>query len=459
MPIYPIMLPLFAATAIAGGAAGWLAWRRAGLPRAWAGAGVGAAAGALGPLLTMIPLQSCTFEPDRTGLDNSVGVVAFLAPAAVLTALAVWFGRALTSPGGAANLDSGEHGPTFRHSRSAWLFLAPTLAVLVLFLYWPLLETLRLSTQLTKRGTAVERFVCVDNYTALLDPSFEWWAVALASLAVAAVLATVVVEKRQSDPFLSPLPKLKTFSGLAVVAAVVAVAASVFGPDYRGVFLTTLVLAGGTVVLALAIGLGIALLVSRPIRGRSVYRVLLIWPFAISPPIAGILFFVMFDPATGIVGHAWESLTPWDMPNYRTEPALARTLVIMASVWKTLGFIIVFYVAGLQNVSRDMIEAARIDGASAWQRLRHFIIPSLSPITFFLIVTTVTYAFFEIFGTIDYLTKGGPNGATTDAMTSVYLSQEWIGAGAARSLVLFAMVLAVTAWQFRSTGRKVHYGH
>lgn len=454
MPIYPIMLPLFAAAVIIGALIGWAAWRNAELPGKRGAVLVGAGAG-LGPLLTMVPLQACTFEPDRTNLDIAVGVLAFSAGSAVVAGIVVWFGRAISQPGGMANLDGGNEPGSFKQGASyAMPLLMPTLIVLALFLYWPLFETLRLSTQLTQRGSHVERFVCVDNYTRLLAPSVEWWLVApLMGLAIA-IAATWRAEKERHDS----AKWLKRLRGWLILAVVIAGAAAAFGPSYQPVFITTLILTSGVVILSLAIGLGIALLVSQPIRGRSVYRTFLIWPFALSPPIAGILFFVMFDPVAGIVGNYWEMLTPWDFPNYRTDPTLARILVIVASVWKTLGFTMLFYIAGLQNVSREMLEAARVDGAGPFKRLWYFIIPSLTPITFFLIITQVTYAFFEVFGTINYLTRGGPGGATTDALTAVWLSQEWIGDGAARSLVLFAMVLAVTAWQFRATGQRVHYG-
>lgn len=458
MPIYPLMPPLFAAVTLIGAFVGWTVWRNAGLSGR-RGALVVAPAAFLGPLLTMVPLQACTFEPERTGLDIGVGIVAFLAGAAVLAGATTWIGRALSKPGGWANLDDRAESGSFRGGApAALLLLLPTLAVLAVFLYWPLFETLRLSTQLTRRGNPIERFSCVDNYTELLGPSLEvWFVVPLAALVVFAVGAELA---RRADPLGtgSLTAKLRRVRGWLTVLTVITGAASLFGPEYRSVFVTTMILTSATVLIGLAIGLGIALLVSQPIKGRSIYRTLLIWPFAVSPPIAGILFFVMFDPLTGIVGHLYEALTPWDMPNYRTDPVLARGLVIMASVWKTLGFTILFYIAGLQNVSTNMLEAARLDGANAWQRLRYFIIPALTPITFFLVVTNVTYAFFEVFGTISYLTEGGPSGATVDAMFSVWQSAEWIGDGAARSLVLFVMVLAVTAWQFRATGRRVHYG-
>ncbi|CAN5654927.1 sn-glycerol-3-phosphate ABC transporter permease UgpA [soil metagenome] len=237
-------------------------------------------------------------------------------------------------------------------------------------------------------------------------------------------------------------------------------AAAIFGPAYRGVFVTTVILTTGTVALSLIAGLTIAVLVSQKIRGRGVYRTLLVWPYAISPPIAGILFYVMFDPLVGIVGHLVEIATPWELPNYRTNRIMARGAVILASAWKTLGFSVLFYIAGLQNVPADTLEAASIDGANRWQRFRLITMPALAPITFFLIITTVTYAVFETFGTINLLTTGGPSLATTDAMYALVQAasvQGNFGNGAAQSVVLFVMVLTVTGWQFRSTGRKVTY--
>ncbi|MEQ9163380.1 MAG: sugar ABC transporter permease, partial [Ilumatobacter fluminis] len=127
----------------------------------------------------------------------------------------------------------------------------------------------------------------------------------------------------------------------------------------------------------------------------------------------------------------------------------------------TLGYNLLFYVAGLQTIPPDQVEAAMIDGASAWQRFRYVVIPALSPITFFLIVTNLTYAFFETYGTIDYLTKGGPAGATNVAMyeiIQVFNTGGDLGRGSAQSMILFAGVVGLTMWQFRSTGRRVTYG-
>ncbi|HZE39565.1 MAG TPA: sugar ABC transporter permease [Stackebrandtia sp.] len=458
MALYPLMVPLFIATAALGALVGWRAWRAAGLSGS-RGAWTVAPAGLLGPLLTMWPMDSCTFEPNRTGLDIAVGVVAFAAGAAVAIAVVAWVGRALSLPGGASNLDTGDNYGSWKGGRGIpWLLLLPTLVILAFFLYWPLAETFRLSTHLVRLNAPIEPYTCVDNYTVMLGPSIEWWWVVPVVL-LALVAAAEFLARRFADP-VSDLPGgLRWLRGVLMVVAAVTVAAAMFGADYRRYFANTLLFTGAIVVVGLAVGLGIALLVSLPIKGRAVYRTLLIWPFAISPAIAGILFSLLFDPLIGMLGHVYEALTPWSMPAFATNPVLAKIVVILASIWKNLGFTILFYIAGLQNVPTSMLEAAKLDGANAWQRFRHFILPSLTPITFFLVVTNVTYGFFQVFGSIEYLTKGGPSGATTDALTQIYIVQNSnVGEGAAASVVLFAMVLAVTAWQFRASGRRVHYG-
>ncbi len=142
------------------------------------------------------------------------------------------------------------------------------------------------------------------------------------------------------------------------------------------------------------------------------------------------------------------------------DPAAAPWAVIIASVWKLIGYNILFYLAGLQNVPKDLLEAAAIDGANAWQRFVSIVIPLLSPITFFLVITSMTYAFFESFGTIDYLTGGGPVGATTTMMYQIYevgIVNNDLGKAAAQSIILFVMVIGLTVLQFRTTGERVNY--
>ncbi|WP_040493382.1 carbohydrate ABC transporter permease, partial [Ilumatobacter nonamiensis] len=237
--------------------------------------------------------------------------------------------------------------------------------------------------------------------------------------------------------------------------------AGLWTAEYRQVFVVTMIISVGTVVGGLALALAIAYLAYQPIRGANVYRTLLVWPYAISPPIAGLLFFVMFDANSGIIEHWLDALLGVALPDYRTNPRLAQFVVILASIWKTLGYNLLFYIAGLQTVPKDQVEAAMLDGANSRQRFRYVVVPALSPITFFLIVTNLTYAFFETYGTIDYLTAGGPAGQTSVAMYEVIqvaIPGRDLGRGAAQSLVLFGGVVALTIWQFRSTGRRVSYG-
>ncbi len=213
-------------------------------------------------------------------------------------------------------------------------------------------------------------------------------------------------------------------------------------------------------ILGLVFGLAIAYLAFQPVKGAFFYRTLLIWPYAISPAIAGIIFFVMFDPVSGVINHIIE-LMGGEGLDWLRDRWLARAAIIITSVWKTLGYNILFYIAGLQTVPRDLLEAAEIDGANAWQRFRNIVIPALSPITFFLIVTNLTYAFFNIFGTIDFLTKGGPVGATSVSIYEIVelgIRQKDLGRAAAQSIVLFIMVIGVTVFQFRTSGRRVTYG-
>ena len=131
------------------------------------------------------------------------------------------------------------------------------------------------------------------------------------------------------------------------------------------------------------------------------------------PPWQGVLFFMIFDPTAGIFTHVMDAWFGIDVPNYRENALLAQASIILASGWKILGYNILFYLAGLQTVSLDQVEAALIDGASAWQRFVKIVLPALSPITFFLLVTNLVYAFFEVYATIDFMTKGAPAGKTS----------------------------------------------
>lgn len=460
---HPGMIPLHLAAAAVGALVGRRTWLQLGMGGR-GGMLAGGLAGLVGPAIVTVPLRGCTFDDTRGPVELWLGVG--LAGATTVSVLAIvrWAARIAAVRAGLvrdSTLETG--GGSFRSSALVPMaLLAPTLAVLALFLYWPAIETVRLSTRIVRLSAPNQPFVCLQNFTRLMEPTLDPQAVVLVSAWLTAGLTVGVLERRRHQLVGDPVPAwLRRLRGLLGGASLVAVTIAMFNTSYGRVFTTTLILSAGTVLIGLAAGLGIALLAFQPVRGQSIYRTFLIWPYAISPPIAGVLFYVMFDPIAGIAGYVVSTLTPWTLPSYRTDPTLARAVVILASVWKTLGFNILFYLAGLQTVPSDIVEAARIDGANGWQRMRFIILPSLSPITFFLIVTNLTYAFFEIFGTIDYLTAGGPVGATTDMMFSLVRAGRVngsFGEGAAQSLILLAMVLVVTAWQFRSTGRRVSYG-
>ncbi|MFV1990317.1 MAG: carbohydrate ABC transporter permease, partial [Acidimicrobiales bacterium] len=229
---------------------------------------------------------------------------------------------------------------------------------------------------------------------------------------------------------------------------------------YRGVYLNTVIISSSIVFLSMVLGFALAYLTYRNVRGITAYRTLLIWPYAISPPVAGILFFMMFNATGGIFAAVAENLG-FNFPNYATNAGLARLTIILASVWKLLGYNLLFFLAGLQTVPRDQIEAAALDGANAFQRLKTVVFPALGPIAFFLLITNLTYSFFDIYGTIDFLTKGAPAGATSVAIYEIIrvgVNNGDLGRGAAQSVVLFMAVIALTAWQFRQTEGRISYG-
>jgi sn-glycerol 3-phosphate transport system permease protein len=213
------------------------------------------------------------------------------------------------------------------------------------------------------------------------------------------------------------------------------------------------------VVVGLFISLMIALLLNQKLRGQRIYRSLLIWPYALSPAISGAIFLFLFNPANGYLIFFSETLFGV-RPGWLTKGNLALIVVIMAATWKNLGYNIIFYLTGLQNVQREALEAASIDGAGAVKRFWIITFPLLSPMTFFLLVMNLIYSFFASFGLIDVLTNGGPADSTSILIYQLYKDFfvfHKTGYAAAESFILFTLVVGLTLIQFRTTGRKVHY--
>lgn len=276
-----------------------------------------------------------------------------------------------------------------------YVLLLPTFFILVVFLFYPAFETFRLSLYKVHPWTGAEKFAGFHNF-------------------------------------------VKIFSN----------------PEYTESFIlsavfTLVVIAGG-----LLLSLLIAILLNKKIRGMRVYRTLLIWPYALSPAIAGALFNFLFNPANGVMCY-FTGYRSW-----LTNENTAIIVVIIAAIWKNLGYNIIFYLTALRNVPGSALESAAIDGAGPVKSFLHITTAFISPTTFFLFVMNTIYAYFASFGLIDVLTEGGPAGSTRILIYQLYKDffvHSKTGHAAAESLVLFSLVVGVTILQFKTTGKKVHY--
>jgi len=196
----------------------------------------------------------------------------------------------------------------------------------------------------------------------------------------------------------------------------------------------------------------------RVVRGALAYKTLLIWPYAVAPAVAGVLWAFLFAPSVGIVTHALRQ-AGYDW-NWVLRGEQAMLLVVIASAWKQVSYNFLFFLAGLQSIPRSLIEAAAIDGAGPARRFWTVVFPLLSPTTFFLLVVNVVYAFFDTFGVIDATTQGGPAGSTQILVYKVYydgVKAADLGGSSAQSVVLMLIVIALTVVQFRFVERKVQY--
>jgi sn-glycerol 3-phosphate transport system permease protein len=229
-------------------------------------------------------------------------------------------------------------------------------------------------------------------------------------------------------------------------------------PDYFKAFKTTIFFSTLVTTLSLSIALLFAVMADRHVRGHQVYTTLLIWPYAVAPAIAGVLWMFMFHPSLGMLGRGLQAAgVNW---NPLLDGNQAMTLVVMAAVWKQISYNFLFFLAGLQAIPKSVIEAATIDGARPWRRFWTIIFPLLSPTTFFLLIVNIVYVFFDTFGIIDTVTGGGPAKATETLVYKVYSDGKAgadLGGSAAQSVILLIMVIALTAVQFRYIERKVTY--
>jgi len=229
-------------------------------------------------------------------------------------------------------------------------------------------------------------------------------------------------------------------------------------PYYLASFKTTAIFSILVTVVSMSVALWLALMADRIIKGSGTYRTFLIWPYAVAPAVAGVLWLFMFNPSVGIVAWSLDQIGyDW---NHKLNGGQATWLVVLASSWGRISYNFLFFLAGLQAVPRSVIEAAAIDGAHFWRRFWTIVFPLLSPTTFFLLVVNIVYAFFETFGVIHTITSGGPQQSTTILVYKVFadgfVGQD-LGSSAAQSVVLLVVVGLLTVIQFKFIERRVHY--
>lgn len=229
-------------------------------------------------------------------------------------------------------------------------------------------------------------------------------------------------------------------------------------PSYLNSFQTTVIFSVGVTALSMGSALMLAAMADRVIRGATAYKTLLIWPYAVAPAVAGVLWWFIFNPTIGVLAYALKGLGyDW---NHFLSGTDAMILVVIAASWKQVSYNFLFFLAGMQAIPKSLIEAAAIDGAGPVKRFWTIIFPLLSPTTFFLLVVNVVYAFFETFGIIHATTSGGPAQATNILVFKVYNDGFVgldLGGSAAQSVILMAIVIALTVVQFRYIERRVQY--
>jgi sn-glycerol 3-phosphate transport system permease protein len=251
----------------------------------------------------------------------------------------------------------------------------------------------------------------------------------------------------------NPLGNRKIFVGLENFMRLIT------NPNYRNSLMVTLQFALMVVFSGLGTSLFVATVANQRLPGFAFYRAMLIWPYALSPAIAGLVWGLMMNPNFGLGAILLNRLTGIQF-NYLTSSTSAILFLAIAATWKMFGYNIVFFLAGLQGLPTELMEAASLDGAGSWQKFWKIMFPLLSPTTFFLLIMNMLYSFFEIFGLVHITTQGGPGQATNFLVFNLY-KDGFIGMdtgfASAQSIVLLIFVASLTFLQFRFVGQKVHY--
>jgi sn-glycerol 3-phosphate transport system permease protein len=280
-----------------------------------------------------------------------------------------------------------------------WALIAPQMAIILVFFFWPAGQALFYSLQQQDAFGTSTQFVGLDNFRTLFaDETY------LASFKTTAVFSVLV-------------------AGLGLSASLL-----------------------------------LAVMADRVVKGSGFYKTLLIWPYAVAPAVAGVLWLFMFAPSIGVVSYALRAMgVDW---NHLLNGTHAMILIVLAAVWKQISYNFLFFLAGLQSIPKSLIEAAAMDGAGPWRRFWTVQFPLLTPTTFFLLVINIIYVFIDTFAIIDAATSGGPGKDTAILVYKVYhdgFKAMDLGGSAAQSVVLMAILIALTVVQFRYVEKKVHY--
>ena len=229
-------------------------------------------------------------------------------------------------------------------------------------------------------------------------------------------------------------------------------------PIYLKSIRVTVTFSLAVTTIAMSVALALAVMADRAIRGTTAYKTLVIWPYAIAPVVAAVLWYFLFNPTVGMIAFFLKSLGyDW---NHTLNGNQALLLVIIAAAWREISYNFLFFLAGLQAIPASFIEAAAIDGASPARRFWTIAFPLLSPTVFFLLVMNIVYAFFDTFGVVHAITEGGPNQATNIMVYKVFRDgfiNLDLGGSAAQSVILMAIVISLTVVQFKYIERRVHY--
>ncbi|WP_028373122.1 ABC transporter permease subunit [Legionella lansingensis] len=229
-------------------------------------------------------------------------------------------------------------------------------------------------------------------------------------------------------------------------------------PNYGRAVGVTFIIASCITLLTMSLGLLLAVLVHGRRKSQQFYKTLFLWPYAVAPAVAAILWRFLWQPTLGWLAQGLQLLGV--SFNYLTNPKQALIVVVITASWQQLSYNFLFFFAALKAIPNTLIEAAIIDGASRWQLFWQIIFPLLSPTTFFLLVMNLIYGFFDTFGIIDIMTSGGPNNSTTTLIYKVY-KDGFVGmdpgSASAQSVMLMLLVIGLTLIQFRYLEKKVHY--